>query len=854
MATDTGTGTIRDNDSAAVSVSDASAREGSSLTFTVALNRAVAGGLTVTPTFTDGTAVEGSDYTANTTALSFVGRAGESQTFTISTTADAVVEGDETFTVGLSVSAMALSVMATATGTGTIRDNDSAAVSVSDASATEGSSLTFTVALNRAVAGGLTVTPTFTDGTAVEGSDYTANTTALSFTGRAGESQTFTVSTTADAVVEGDETFTVGLSVSATGLSVTATATGTGTIRDNDSAAVSVSDASVREGSSLTFTVALNRAVAGGLTVTPTFTDGTAVEGSDYTANTTALSFSGRAGESQTFTVATTADAVVEGDETFTVGLSVSGTTLSVTATDTGTGTIRDNDSATVTVNDASATEGSSLTFTVALNRAVAGGLTVTPSFTDGTATRGSDYTANTTALTFVGRAGESQTFTVSTTADAVVEGDETFTVGLSVSATSLNVTDTATATGTIQDNDSASVTVNDANASEGSSLTFTVRLSVAVQGGLTVTPSFTDGTAVEGSDYTANTTALSFSGTANESQTFTVPTTDDGAVESHETFMVGLTASQASVTATDTGTGTILNDDVRPTVALSGPSTVQNGAFEVSVIFSTSMRGFARSDLSVGNGSVTGLSGSGASYTATIAPAASGLVVVAVAENVAHDSAGNGNQAAVPYSVRADLDAPTVSISGPQRVEGVTPFDVTITFSESVTGFAQGDLSVGNGSATRFSGSGASYAATIAPAASGTVAVAVSANVAHDQAGNGNQAAASYSVQIVTPSIASLPNDRAATNAAPTFAGSNQRSVAENTPSGQAIGAPVSATDANGDTLTYTLSGVDADAFALDADSGRCRRWPRSTTRAGRHTRWLSQSATVRAGRLASR
>ena len=821
-ATDTGTGTIRDNDGASVTVSDASATEGSSMTFTVALNRAVAGGLTVTPTFTDGTAVEGSDYTANTTALSFTGRAGESQTFTVSTTADAVVEGDETFTVGLSVSATSLSVTATATGTGTIRDNDSASVSVSDASATEGSSLTFTVTLDQAVSGGLTVTPSFTDGTAVEGSDYTANTTALSFSGSANETQTFTVSTTADAVVEGDETFTVGLSVSATGLSVTATDTGTGTIRDNDSAAVSVSDASASEGSSLTFTVALNRAVAGGLTVTPSFTDGTAVEGSDYTANTTALSFVGRAGESQTFTVSTTADAVVEGDETFTVGLSVSGTSLSVTATDTGTGTIQDNDSAAVSVSDASATEGNSLTFTVVLNRAVAGGLTVTPTFTDGTAVEGSDYTANTTALWFTGRAGESQTFTVATTADAVVEGDETFTVGLSVSATSLNVTDTATATGTIQDNDSASVTVNDANASEGSSLTFTVRLSVAVQGGLTVTPSFTNGTAVEGSDYTANTTALSFSGTANESQTFTVPTTDDGAVESHETFMVGLTASQASVTATDTGTGTILNDDVRPTVALSGPATVQNGAFEVDVIFSTAMRGFARSDLSVGNGSVTGLSGSGASYTATIAPAASGLVVVAVAENVAYDSAGNGNQAAVPYSVRADLDAPTVSISGPQRVEGVTPFDVTITFSESVTGFAQGDLSVGNGSATRFSGSGASYAATIAPAASGTVAVAVSANVAHDQAGNGNQAAASYSVQIVTPSIASLPNDRAAANAAPTFAGSNQRSVAENTPSGQSIGAPVSATDADGDALTYTLSGTDAAAFALDADSGQ--------------------------------
>ena len=808
-----GIGTIQDDDAATVSVSDASASEGSSLTFTVSLDKAVSGGLTVTPSFTDSTATQGSDYTANTTALSFTGTANETQTFTVATTDDAALESDETFTVGLSVSHA--SVTATDTGTGTIQDDDAATVSVSDASASEGSILTFTVSLDKAVSGGLTVTPSFTDGTATQGSDYTANATALSFAGTAGEIQTFTVATTDDALLETAETFTVGLSVSATVLNVTATATATGTIQDNDSAAVTISSASATEGSSLTFTVRLNQAVAGGLTVTPSYTNGTA-SSSDYTANTTALSFTGTANETQTFTVATTQDAVLEGDETFTVGLSASH--ASVTDTGTGTGTIQDDDGATVTISDVSVFEGASLTFSVMLDQDVAGGLTVTPSFTDGTATQGSDYTANTTALSFVGTAGEIQTFTVATTQDAVLEGDETFTVGLSASHAS--VTDTDTATGTIQDNDRAAVTVNDASTIEGSSLTFTVRLSAAVQGGLTVTPSFTDSTATQGSDYTANTTALSFTGTAGEIQTFTVSTTDDGAVERHETFTVGLSASHASVTAADTGTGTILNDDVRPTVALSGPATVQNGAFDVSITFSASMTGFARSDLSVSNGSVTGLSGSGASYTATITPAASGMVVVAVAENVARDQAGNGNQAAAPFSVQADLDAPTVSLSGPQSIKGVNPFDVTIAFSESVTGFAQGDLSVSNGSATGLSGSGTSYAATITPASSGTVTVAVAAKVAHDLAGNGNQAAAPFSVQAIASTIASLP----AANEAPTFAGSNQRSVAENTLASQPIGAPVSATDADGDTLTYTLSGLDASSFALDADSGQVR------------------------------
>ncbi|MCY4398176.1 MAG: autotransporter domain-containing protein, partial [Gemmatimonadetes bacterium] len=173
-------------------------------------------------------------------------------------------------------------------------------------------------------------------------------------------------------------------------------------------------------------------------------------------------------------------DAVVEAKETFTVGLSVSGTSETVRATDTATGTILDDDggttgNATVTIADASADEGDELTFTVTLDNAVTGGVSVTPSFTDGTATSGTDYTENTTSLTFVGTAGETQTFTVTTTDDAVVEDDETFTIGLSVSGTSETVRATDTATGTIRDDDDGhhvSLSASPAEVPEGASPT----------------------------------------------------------------------------------------------------------------------------------------------------------------------------------------------------------------------------------------------------------------------------------------------------------------------------------------------------------------------------------------------
>ena len=63
-------------------------------------------------------------------------------------------------------------------------------------------------------------------------------------------------------------------------------------------------------------------------------------------------------------------------------------------------------------------------------------------------------------------------------------------------------------------------------------------------------------------------------------------------------------------------------------------------------------------------------------------------------------------------------------------------------------------------------------------------------------------------------------------TNTAPTFtAGSTTtRSVAENTAAGRNIGSPVSATDAQNDTPTYTLGGTDANAFSIERTTGQLK------------------------------
>ena len=567
-----------------VTIADASASEGDAITFTVTLDRAVSGGLTVWPSFraggltAQGWATQGTDYTANTAALVFAGTAGEKKTFTVTTREDTDVEANERFIVSLTVSGTSATVNATDTATGTIVNDDECAACWWKIAVTGGTQYTAqTLGVEEGETVELTLTqwvdgeriltyttaqPTNHNGSADPATgfvDYKSivnlphvGSTSLKFSGK-GDSKTIRIPTYEDALVERDEYFR--LSITSYHQSVGYADNRLIYILNDDQATITVSDAEIGEGAQMTFTATLDKALSNSATVTPHFTHGTAV-GDDYTAGTPPITFAGTAGEKKTFHVDTTQDSFVEGTETFTAGLTVArslpywhytgaGDAIAVVA---GTGTINDDDSATVRIANASAGEGSSLTFTVTLDKVVPGGLTVTPSFTDVTATKGTDYTENTDALTFTGTADESKTFTVATIDDAHLESDETFTVGLTVSGTSQTVA-TSSATGTIVDDERPpAVTIGDANGSEGGAMTFTVTLDRAVSGGLTVTPSFTDVTATKGTDYTENTDALTFTGTEDETQTIRVLIVDDKESEApEETFTVSLNVSGAS-------------------------------------------------------------------------------------------------------------------------------------------------------------------------------------------------------------------------------------------------------------------------------------------------------------------
>ena len=372
----------------------------------------------------------------------------------VATTDDSVDENDETFTLTLSSATNA--TLGDATATGTINDDDESlpTVSVSDASAAEGDAVAFAVSLSSASSQQATVEYATSDGTATSGTDFTTESGTLTFAANE-TTKTVSVATTDDSVDENDETFTLTLSNPAN--ATLGDATATGTINDNDVSTTpltaSFSDMPASHaGEEFTFGLAFSENV----------------ELSYATLRDTALVVTGgevktaqrqQQGSNQAWNV------TVEPDGQGAVAI-----TLPETTDCDASGAICTHDerplshslSATVagpviipavSVSDASAAEGDAVAFAVSLSAASSQQATVEYATSDGTATSGTDYTAESGTLTFAANE-TTKTVSVATTDDSVDEDNETFTLTLSSPA---NATlGDATATGTIDDNDNA--------------------------------------------------------------------------------------------------------------------------------------------------------------------------------------------------------------------------------------------------------------------------------------------------------------------------------------------------------------------------------------------------------------
>ena len=88
---------------------------------------------------------------------------------------------------------------------------------------------------------------------------------------------------------------------------------------------------------------------------------------------------------------------------------------------------------------------------------------------------------------------------------------------------------------------------------------------------------------------------------------------------------------------------------------------------------FSEAVTGFAPADVSVVNGSVVNLLGSGASYTFDLVPTGQGTVSASVVTNAGADRAGNPNAASSTLSFTFDAVAPLVTLGAMQSTSADT-------------------------------------------------------------------------------------------------------------------------------------------------------------------------------------
>ena len=238
------------------------------------------------------------------------------------------------------------------------------------------------------------------------------------------------------------------------------------------------------------------------------------------------------------------------------------------------------------------------------------------------------------------------------------------------------------------------------------------------------------------------NGTAGDFSG-GGETYTVSVIPSADGVVSVDVPADVAQDAAGNGNFASATLVRTYLSTGPEVTLTTDAPDPTNTSPINVTATFSRPVTGFDAGDLVVSNGTVSGFAGGGAVYSFMITPTTEGLVTVKIPSGVAEDSAGNGNLPAPELYRVYDVTGLLVILESDATDPTFTsPINVTVTFSEPVTGFEAADVVVTNGTLGDFAGEGETYTVSVIPSADGLVTVKIPAGVAWDVAGNGSLAA----------------------------------------------------------------------------------------------------------------
>ena len=605
-----------------------------SLLYTFSRSGATAEALTVSYAV-GGTATNGLDYTTVGTSVTFAAGAATT-TLLVTPLADALSEGSETVELTL-MAGSGYTIGTTAPVVGTIVNVDLPQISltVDPLSVLEdgGTPLRFTFHRDIASSEPLTVAYSV-GGTATSGSDFAALSGSLTFAAGATEA-VLDVLPAADGVMEADETITLSLVEGPTyRLANPSVAVGTVVNDDLPQITLTLDPSVVDEDGSGTLVYRFART---GPTTAPLAVavevGGTAANGVDYATVATSVLFA--VGETfTTLVVDPIADGEIEPDESVSLTL-LPDAAYTLGSTAPVVGTIRNDDWPVITLQPPAAAvaedSGMPLSWTFQRSGPVEAGLTV--AFTaGGTATSGVDYAPFATSISFApGQA--TATLSITPTADALIEPDETIALSLAPGS-DYTVGTPGAVSGTILNDDFPEISLAVAPAAvaenSGSALVYTFTRTGPTSAALTVAYGVA-GTATLGSDYSG----IPSPGTSNTvtfapgaaTATVSVAPIGDTTVEANETVALTLQSGSAyRVATTGPVVGTILNDDL-PSVTLAvAPSSTTEGS-PTNLVF-TLTRSVATADPLNVTVSVGGTATAGVDYTGI--PSGSAMVTIA--------------------------------------------------------------------------------------------------------------------------------------------------------------------------------------------------------------------------------
>jgi len=395
-----------------------------------------------------------------------------------------------------------------------------------------------------------------------------------------------------------------------------------------------------------------------------------------------------------------------------------------------------------INISDTSIAEGDSgvqnLVFTVNLSSTSLDPVTVDYKTSDGTAEEISDYLATSGTLTFDPGKTEA-TIEVAVVGDTLPELDEIFNINLSNETNA--VIGNGLGIGTILNDDlpPPSLNIGDAKITEGNSgtqnLAFVVTLSDTVAGEVSVNYGTFDDTAVDPTDYLATGSILTFAAGQKEA-TIEVAVVGDTAVESDETFTVGLTGALGADIGSGVGVGTIINDDVvvLPTIRITDVALTEGNAGVKPFNFVASLSAASSTPVTVnfatGNG--TAFAGSDYLFSTGIITFAAGQTLRTITANVVGDTLVEPNETfnvnlsgavgatisdaqGVGTIVNDDVLLPKITISDVTLTEGnsgLKPFNFVVSLSSSSSTPVTVNFATANGTAL----AGSDYLASAAP------------------------------------------------------------------------------------------------------------------------------------------